>query len=87
MHGFILYCNNEGDGNANSKKSADIRRQELFEVAAPAVLEYLASNLKDILTVDGHSVVMVQEILKSATKFSIEAKNSKITEQFTNVLT
>ncbi len=76
-----------GDGNINSKKSAEIRRRELYEVAAPAVLECLASDLKEILIAGGQSVVMLQEILKSSSRLSLETKNSKITEQFSNVLT
>jgi hypothetical protein len=42
-----------GDGNVNSKKDAEIRRKELFEIAAPPILKYLAENLTDIIKVGG----------------------------------
>ena len=42
-----------GDGNVNSKKEAEIRRKELFDVAAPSILKYLVENVDDLLKEGG----------------------------------
>ena len=53
---FIL--NFPGDGNVNSKKEGPIRSKELFDIAAPHILKYLAENLIDIIKEGGTRYVL-----------------------------
>ncbi len=38
-----------GDGNVNSKKDREIRSKELYELAAPHILKYLAEHLIELI--------------------------------------
>ena len=42
----LLCFQQKGDGNENSKKEMGVRRSELLESIAPAVLKWLASHLQ-----------------------------------------
>ena len=42
-----------GDGNVNSKKEAEVRRKELFDVVAPPILKFLVENINDLLKEGG----------------------------------
>ena len=42
----LLCFQQKGDGNENSKKEMEVRRSELLESIAPAVLKWLASHLQ-----------------------------------------
>lgn len=48
---FLLDC--LGDNNPHSKKDSEIRRKELFEIAAPTILKHLLENLNDLIQEGG----------------------------------
>ena len=55
--GFSI-CNNilhffEGDGNPISKKDPELRRNELLEVSAKPVLEFLLENISTLIKEGG----------------------------------
>jgi hypothetical protein len=43
-----------GDSNPHSKKDPELRRKELFEVAAPPILGYVNENLDDLIKEGGN---------------------------------
>ncbi|CAG00964.1 unnamed protein product, partial [Tetraodon nigroviridis] len=61
----IIKMLERGDGNAHSKKDTAVRRKELLDAVSPALLEYLCSNARAMVT-DKATSVTVSDILASA---------------------
>uniref|UniRef100_A0A4W3HQL8 Pumilio homolog 3 n=1 Tax=Callorhinchus milii TaxID=7868 RepID=A0A4W3HQL8_CALMI len=61
----IIKLLQEGDGNAYSKKDAEVRRHELLEAISPALLEYLQENAREVVMNNATSVI-VADILGCA---------------------
>ncbi|XP_058513355.1 pumilio homolog 3 isoform X2 [Ochotona princeps] len=62
----IIEVLQKGDGNAHSKKDAEIRRRELLESISPALLSYLQGHAQE-LVLDKSACVLVPGILGAAT--------------------
>ncbi|XP_040844837.1 pumilio homolog 3 isoform X2 [Ochotona curzoniae] len=62
----IIEVLQKGDGNAHSKKDAEIRRRELLESISPALLSYLQGHAQE-LVLDKSACVLVSGILGAAT--------------------
>lgn len=52
-----------GDGNAHSKKPTDVRRRELLEVVAPAVLSLATTHVVEWIQSKTHAPLLLEVIL------------------------
>uniref|UniRef100_A0A8V0YHM1 Pumilio RNA binding family member 3 n=1 Tax=Gallus gallus TaxID=9031 RepID=A0A8V0YHM1_CHICK len=62
----IITLLQQGDGNAYSKKSTELRRHELLEAISPPLLEYLQEHIQEVV-MDKAAFVLVADILRTAT--------------------